>query len=207
MAHVKFRQDLFEKGVHILLGLPNGTEATQEMDQGFAQFKPATDKSTVQIAAMKMATRVEARKKMRKSLEVKMAAAALNKSSGSSSLAVLAETAALENNYAANLEEYFSEQGDADGDVDGNEDDFEFEVNGSVCNVKVDNCDLSAIVNGFPGDPIELHPFDRVFTRQNIWSWWCKVGFLPMNRNSLNDDKFRQQFGENAAVGDQGNRL
>ncbi len=33
---------------------------------------------------------------MRKSLEVKMAAAALNKSSGSSSLAVLAETAALE---------------------------------------------------------------------------------------------------------------
>mmetsp|Transcript_18820 Transcript_18820/g.39497 ORF Transcript_18820/g.39497 Transcript_18820/m.39497 type:complete len:132 (+) Transcript_18820:226-621(+) len=131
-----------------------------------------------------------------------MAAAALNKSSGSSSLAVLAETAALENNYAANLEEYFLEQGDADGDVDGNEDDFEFEVNGSVCNVKVDNCDLSAIVNGFPGDPVELRPFDRVFTQQNIWSWWCKVRFLPMNRNLLKDGKVRQQFGENAAIGD-----
>ncbi len=40
-----------EKGVHIGLGLPNGTESTQEMDQGFTEYKPATDESTVCVAA------------------------------------------------------------------------------------------------------------------------------------------------------------
>ncbi len=55
IEHVEFCEDLLNKGVHIMLGLPNGTESTQEMDQGFTELKPATDKSTVRVAAMKMA--------------------------------------------------------------------------------------------------------------------------------------------------------
>ncbi len=115
--------------------------------------------------------------------------------------------------HVGELENYLEEEGDPDavddiGDDKEEEDSFEFEVKGSVCNVKIDNCDLSAIVNGFPGDPIELRPFDKIFTRKNIWSWWCKVGFIPMNRNALNNDKVRQQLGEyTAAVGGQGERL
>lgn len=49
---------------------------------------------------------------------------------------------------------------------------------GKVCNVKIENCDLSAIVNGYPDDPFELWPFDKIFTRAIIWKWWCKVGFF-----------------------------
>ena len=73
-------------------------------------------------------------------------------------------------------------------------------MNKSVCVVNLTNTDLGAIVNGFPTDPIELRPFDYIFTRENIWSWWCKVGFMPMNRNSSNDDKVRHELGECGAT-------
>ncbi len=33
IVHIKFCEDLFEEGVHNSLGLPNGTEATQELEQ------------------------------------------------------------------------------------------------------------------------------------------------------------------------------
>ncbi len=46
-VHVKFCEDLQEKGMDIGLGLPNGTKSTQEMDQGFQKYKPAIDESTV----------------------------------------------------------------------------------------------------------------------------------------------------------------
>ncbi len=46
------------------LGLPNGTEANQEMDQGFQEYKPATDASTVRVAAKKMTAHVPVCKKI-----------------------------------------------------------------------------------------------------------------------------------------------
>ncbi len=33
--------------------------------------------------------------------------------------------------------------------------------------MKLDNNNLSAIVNGYLYDPIELRPFDKIFTCQN----------------------------------------
>ncbi len=80
-----------------------------------------------------------------------------------------------------NLEEILGEQeGDADGgDADeGDDNDFQFKAWGSTCNMKIDDSDLSGIVNGFPDDPIL---FDSTFTRQNVWKRWCKVVFIPMN--------------------------
>ncbi len=41
--------------------------------------------------------------------------------------------------------------------------------------------DLSVIMYGFQNDPIEQHPFDHIFNQKNIWSWWFKVRFIPMN--------------------------
>ncbi len=61
--------------------------------------------------------------------------------------------------------------------------------------MKLDNSNLSAIVNGYVGDLIKLRPFDKILTCQNIWKWWCKVGFIPMSQNALYDDKVRQQLG------------
>ncbi len=36
-VHIKFHKDLEEKEVDIVLGLPKGTESTQEMNQGFQE--------------------------------------------------------------------------------------------------------------------------------------------------------------------------
>ena len=61
--NLEFWEKMWDIGFYIFLGLPNGTECTQEMDQGYQTFKPATDRIAIRVAAMKMARRVNARKK------------------------------------------------------------------------------------------------------------------------------------------------
>ncbi len=185
LKHIEFHKALMEMAIHILLRLPYGTESTQEMDHGFTLYEPACIASTICVAAKKMAAPVAARKKMRERKHANQP-----------------EEESINNNDAtskvANLHEFLKEQGDKDND----EEDFEFEVKWSACNIKIDNNNLSAIVNGFPGDPVELRPFNSIFTWQNIWKWWCKVGFIPMTFNALNNEKVRQQLGgATAAVG------
>ncbi len=219
--HLTKQEVWLEKGVHNFLGLPNGTESSQEMNQWFTEFKSATDASTICIAAMKMAKRFEGREKMRLWL-----AQEATKKEGVQEGSIT-ETNDGDPSHIANLEEFLAkedqgeegfidkgEEGVADVGEEGmgNEDDtqanFSFEVKGSVCDVKIDNCYLSAIVNRFPGDPIKLHPFDNIFQCKNIWKWWCEVGFIPMNRNILYKDKARQELvGEKAAVCNQGENL
>ena len=58
---VLFREQMAEKGVHILLSLPNATSCTAEMDQLFEKFKPACSKSALRLAARKMQSRMEVR--------------------------------------------------------------------------------------------------------------------------------------------------
>ncbi len=92
-----------------------------------------------------------------------------------------------------------------DVDDEDEEDCYKFELKGSICNINFDITDLSAIINGYLGNQIELRPFNNTVTWQNIWKWLCKVGFIPMNRNALYDEKVRQQLGGNkAAIGEQG---
>ncbi len=99
------------------------------------------------------------------------------------------------------------EEGDPD-DVEEEKDISEFELRSNVCDIKIDNTDLSAIVNGYPDDPIEQRAFDNNFTSHKNWKWWCKDGFLPMKRNALYDEKVHQQlWGNEVAAGDQGKRV
>jgi hypothetical protein len=60
---IDFREKMAQKGVHILLSLPNGTSCTAEMDQQFKKFKPACSKSALRVASKKMQKRMLARKK------------------------------------------------------------------------------------------------------------------------------------------------
>ena len=153
LNHINYREQLMERGAHIGLGLPNGTECTQEMDQGYAQFKPACFESTLRVAAKKMAARVTARKKMKD--QVKQSTTDKN---------LIQQSNNEKNTSVDELKEFLDNEG-----KEGNVDDepcknFSFEVKGSHCNVKLDNNDLSAIVNGYPDDPIELRPFNKIFT-------------------------------------------
>ena len=151
---VDFCSEMAEKGVHILLSLPNGTACTAEMDQLFEKFKPRCHKSIQRVAGMKMAARVLAR---RKGLT--------------------------------------SEKND-DEIVD---DDDSKKRGNSFCNVSIGNRDLANIVNGYPGDAIELRPFDYCFQKDMIIDTWKAVGFIPMTANAVNDPKVRYQLGEGGA--------
>lgn len=77
------------------------------MDQGFIQFKPSINKSTVSIAGMKMAKQVEARKEWKKRQDEKTTAAAAfndnNNNIGCSTLGVVV-VASTKQSHATNLE-------------------------------------------------------------------------------------------------------
>jgi len=172
-----FRSEMAAIGVFILLSLPNGTECTAELDQMYSEFKGECKKSTVRVAGLKMAARVQARKKGM----------------------VQREHQQEEQNqsHTAALEEYLEGKADSDEDVDS--DDYEFSVGRSACSVNLGNRDLGHIINGFPGDPLNLRPFDKCFCTVKIINTWIVVGFLPMTGNAALDPKVRYELGEGGA--------
>ena len=73
VQNIEFRRQLNDGGIHVFLGLPNGSpngSATmQEMDQAYAMFQPAFHRSVVRVASVKIAERVLARKKAKANRE------------------------------------------------------------------------------------------------------------------------------------------
>jgi len=173
----EFRRRWNEKGLFILLGLPNGTSATQEMDQAYEEYQ----KSTLRVASKKMNARVKARK---------AAAAAAD------------DQPATEED----LDEFVHEEGSPD-DEEEDEDEYYMTHKGSVCNVTLGNDDLAHMVNGYPGDSLDNRPFDKTFTKENIISWWKAVGYMPMTRNALHDPKVRWEWGEGGAPEEASERM
>jgi len=147
---------MHEKGLIIMMGLPNGTSTTQEINKGYMDYKQECKKSTLHVASIKLA--------------------ACNTARQSQDEVVVS----------------------VDG-ADDNANHVSTRSRKSVCNVTLGNKDLANIINGFPGDPIDLRPFDKVFTQDNIKSWWKNVGFLPMTRNAVNNPKTQWELGEGSA--------
>jgi len=187
---------MFDRGVYIIPGLPNSTAATQEMDQGYTEFQPAVKQCTDRVVSRKLRERVKARK---------------NATSGDNedNEATLKDLAAMLEVDTVDDDEGC--EGGANVDVVlgpvTEEQSFTVFYKGSVCNVGLGNLDLGNMGNGFNNDLLEHKPFDFVFRRANILSWWKKVGFLPMTRNALNDPKVRYEVGEGGAPKDEGNQL
>ena len=74
-------------------------------------------------------------------------------------------------------------------------------ANESITKVKLSNLDLGHVINGFPGDPVELRPFDFCFTQEKIIKTWIKVGFMPHTGNAALDHKVRHELGEGLSTG------
>ena len=51
----EFCERLWQAGVYIMLGLPNGTAVNQEIDQGFTSYQPAVKISTQRVVNIKLA--------------------------------------------------------------------------------------------------------------------------------------------------------
>lgn len=56
--------------------------------------------------------------------------------------------------------------------------------------------DLSIVVDGVDGDPLELRPFRKYFTKERIIKSWEKVGFVPFTRKCLSHRKVRHELGQ-----------
>ena len=177
---LEFRSEMAVVGLFILLSLPNGTECTTKINQMYSEFKGECKKSTVRVAGLKMAARVQARKKGNVQQE--------------------------QQSHTAELKEYLDGKVDSDEEVEDS-DDYEFSVGRSVCSVNIGNRDLGHIVNGFPGDPLAMRPFDKCFTMVEIVNTWIVVGFLPMTGNAANDPKVRYELGEGGAPAEARKRM
>lgn len=191
---IDFRTEMADMGVHILLSLPNATAATAEMDQLYTKFQPRCKRSTVRVASLKMLARAEARRKA---------------GADDASVSVVRID---EEDDVVEVED--KEDGDGDGDEEAKSNDGSDVDNdevsdadtsstskkkSSVCTVRLGNLDLGNIVNGFPGDPIELRPFDYSFQKETIIRTWKAVGFVPMTANAVNDPKVRHELGDGGA--------
>jgi hypothetical protein len=66
---------------------------------------------------------------------------------------------------------------------------------------------LGHVINGYPGDPVELCPFDYCFTKEKIIKSWINVGFMPMTGNTALDPKVRHEFGEGGAPAESTNQI
>ena len=77
----------------------------------------------------------------------------------------------------------------------------------SVCNVTLNSRDLGNIVNGYPGDPAHLRPFDFCFTKEKIIKSWINVGFMPMTGNAALDPKVRHELGDGGAPPESKDRI
>lgn len=67
--------------------------------------------------------------------------------------------------------------------------------------------DLGNIVNGYPGDPVHLRPFDFCFTKEKIIKTWINVGFMPMTGNAALDPKVRHELGDGGAPPESKDRI
>ena len=147
----EFSSEMADIGMHILLSLPNGTECTAKLDQMYTEYKRDCKKSTVRVAGIKMAARVQARKKSKQRQEQ-------------------------EKTPVQALKEFVSLDNTDDDEEESTTDDYEFQVGRSVCSVNIPNRNLGAIVNGSPGDHLDLRPFDKCFTIAKILNTWIVVG-------------------------------
>ena len=63
LENVEFRRKMREKGVVILLGLPNSTSVSQELDWLFQTFKPYTRERTLDIFSKKVKDRANEKRR------------------------------------------------------------------------------------------------------------------------------------------------
>ena len=168
---VDFREEMANLGVYIILSLPNGTECQAELDQMFSDFQPRCKRSAIRIVGLKIKDRLEAIRR-----------------------------AGVATPITFDSEDSSDESGNED------EDDASVSVNArdatteaSITKVKLSNLDLGNVINGFPGDPVELRPFDFCFTQEKIIKTWIKVGFMPHTGNAALDPKVRHELGEGGA--------
>ena len=165
-------------GVYIIFSLPNGTECQAELDQMFSECQPKCKCSAIRIVGMKIKSRLD---------EMESTGAAASPISVDSDSGSSDEESSNENKDELSVV----------GDV------ATAARETSITKVKLSNLDLGHVINGFPGDPVELRPFDYCFSQEKIIKTWIKVGFMPHTGNAALDPNVRHEIGDGGAPEEQ----
>jgi hypothetical protein len=165
-----FREEMAKLGVYIIVSLPNGTKCQAELDQMFSAFQPRCKRSVIRIIGIKIKEQLKAMRRAGVATPITVDSDSSNKSG---------------------IED------EDDGSVSVAGPDAPPEK--SLTKVKLSNLDLGNVINGFPGDPLELCPFDFCFMQENIIKKWIKVGVMPHTGNAALDPKVRHELGEGGA--------
>ena len=212
LQSVEFRERLRSLGVYIVLGLPNSTSCTQEMDQLYQDFKGKCQAQTFRVFNRKLAER------SRRITEIKEELKRLGKNAQSEDVIDVIvvdndddddgnddEEAPLPNWSDTNNNSRSDGRSD---DNDGEEASLSTEqkqqkikrLMGELKELMKNPClkneDLPMIVNGFPGDPFHKRPFASTFTPEKIVNCFERVGYAPFTRKCLESKYVRHELGE-----------
>jgi hypothetical protein len=173
------RAEYFEMGLLLLMGLPNATAIQQEMDVLFQGFKAATYARGLTLLTKKLMLR--------------------------------GREFQLNRNAEGMVEEDETEQGEDRENDDDNDmltrrrtlmTEERATTRSSVAKATASKAlmigfeELSIVVDGTEGDPLDMRPFRKFFTKERIVKTWEKVGFVPFTRKCLSHPKVRHELGQ-----------
>jgi hypothetical protein len=139
---IDFHKKMAAIGAHILLSLPNGTAVTAKIDQLYSKFKPRCSNITIRVASIKMAKCAVMRKK---------------------------HAAKAPLNFDAPIELDLEDSDESSESKDDESPACTKKATRSICNVSMDNRDLSNIGNGFLGNSLENRPFSYTLTKKKSY--------------------------------------
>ena len=172
---VKFRESMWEQGVYIVLGLPNSTSVSQEMDQLYQTFKGKCRSKTLALFAEKLSKRstcIQVAKETLKNLGYSQ----------------------IESDTASELTQHEPQSQSQEKSEDITK--ALKELTDALKPPTLNNTDLAYIVNGREGEKLHLRPFDMTFTEERIMKCNAKVGFVPFTRACLKNKNVRHELGQ-----------
>ena len=151
-----------------MLGLPNSTSVSQEMDQLYQTFKGRCRSKTLSLFSQKLTTR------SRNIIRCQDILKALC--------------------YQGSMEQVEEDEGDHDASPATKKALKDLGI--AMKPPTLGNNDLSYIVNGCEGDKLNDHPFDFTFIKERILNVNARVGYVPFTRACLKNKHVRHDLGQ-----------
>ena len=196
---IAFYEKMGSMDVHIVLGLPNSTSCTQELDQVYQEFKTKTRERTNQLFGEKQFNRSRLISDLKIELDLlgfKGASNGFNTEREESD----------DNDDVVNLEIDKEEASDSAEaivvDTDDNQEVTEEmrvvleKLKDTMKQPTLSNDDLPVIVNGTDSDDFKNKPFDSTFTKDKVLKYFRRVVYVPFTRECLKSKYIRHELNE-----------
>ena len=178
-SSLEFCERMQQRGVYLVLGLPNSTSCTQEQDQLYQEFKMKTRTKTGEIFSAKLYKRSLAIKELKDELrqlgfheDIREVTDITDEASDQT--AIIAADCEVTPAMKVVLDK----------------------LKIVMRTPSLSNDDLSLIVNGAPDEPMCMSPFFSTFSKPKILNCFRRVGYAPFTRACLKSTYIRHELGE-----------